>query len=187
MKILPELLFTQLHIYACGIDLQKGHIGESNMASQSERQTSGSFSTKLATLTIAGGLSFWVANVAISLTPIAAEYRATLSISYLPMLFEALIGGLVIAFCVSYCLLRFFGNIPTMNPILKSVIVSFVGMIVVTLLIEVPAKLLTPTSGALRYFLIGTIFNVLRIFALGIAIGSFYERINGKSGRHARR
>ena len=47
-------------------------------------------------LAVAGGLGFWVANFAISLTPIAAEYRAALSISYYPMLFEALIGGLVI-------------------------------------------------------------------------------------------
>ena len=155
------------------------------MVSLSKRQTSGEFSKKLVKLTIAGGLGFWVANVAISLTPIAAEYRAALSIAYLPMLLEALIGGLMIGFCVSYCLLRFFDNIPTMNSILKSVLVSFIALISVTLLIEVPAKFLTPTSGALRYFLIGALFNVLRILALGIAIGYLYERSNGRKGAHA--
>ena len=52
-------------------------------------------------LTVVGGLAFWVANLAISLTPIAAEYRAALSIPYVPMLVEALVGGLLIALGVS--------------------------------------------------------------------------------------
>ena len=95
------------------------------------------------------------------------------------MLLEALVGGLIIGFCVSYCLLRFFDNIPTMNPILKSIIVSVIALISVTMLIEVPAKFLMPTSDALRYFLIGALFNVLRILALGIVIGYLYDRING--------
>ncbi len=84
-------------------------------------------------LTAAGGFAFWVTNFAISRTPIAAEYRAALSISYLPMLVEALVGGLIIGFCVSYFLLRFFDKIPTKNPILKSVILSFVVLIIVTI------------------------------------------------------
>ena len=75
---------------------------------------------------IAGGLGFWIANFAISRTPIAAEYRAALSISYIPMLLESLLGGLIIGLCVSYLLLRFFDKIPTKNPILKSVILSFI-------------------------------------------------------------
>jgi hypothetical protein len=135
---------------------------------------------KALVLAIAGGLAFWAANFAISLTPIAAEYRAALSISYFPMLLEALIGGLIIGCCVSYFLLRFFDKIPTKNPILKSVILSFVALIIVTILIEVPAKFLAPTSDTLHYFLIGTIFNVLRILALGIAIGILYDRLNGR-------
>ncbi|MEZ4621563.1 MAG: hypothetical protein R2867_39515 [Caldilineaceae bacterium] len=36
------------------------------------------------------------------------------------------------------------------------------------MLVEVPAKFLTPTSNAWHYFLIGTSFNALRILALGI-------------------
>jgi hypothetical protein len=31
----------------------------------------------------------------------------------------------------------------------------------------------------LRYFLIGAMFNVLRILALGIVIGYLYDRLNG--------
>ena len=81
---------------------------ETRATDQSNRQKSGEFYKKLYKLTIAGGLGFWVANFAISRTPIAAEYRAALSISYLPMLLESLLGGLIIGFCVSYCLLRFY-------------------------------------------------------------------------------
>ena len=131
-------------------------------------------------LAVAGGLGFWVANSAISLTPIAAEYRAALSISYLPMLLEALLGGLIIGFCVSYSLLRFFDKIPARNPILKSVVLSFIALIIVTVLIELPAKALTTTSEPVRYFLIGVVFNVLRILALGLAIGYLYERLEGR-------
>jgi len=129
-------------------------------------------------LAVAGGLVFWLANFAISRTPIAAEYRAALSIAYLPMLIEALVGGLIIACCVSYFLLRFFDKIPTKNPILKSIILSFVVLIIVTISIGGPSSFLE-TSDVLRYFLIGTIFNCLRILALGIGIGYLYDKLNG--------
>jgi hypothetical protein len=136
-------------------------------------------SKEMIILTVAGGIAFWVANFAISLTPIAAEYRSALSISYLPMLLEALIGGLMIGFCISYSLLRFFNKLPTKNPIMKSVILSFIALIVVTMLIEVPAKFLALTGDALRLFLIGTMFNIIRIPALGIVIGYLYNWLNG--------
>ena len=136
-------------------------------------------SREMTLLATAGGLGFWVANFAISLTPIAAEYRTALSIAYLPMLLEALLGGLMIGFCVSYCLLRFFDKLPTEKPVLKSVILSFSVLLIVTILIEVPRKFLTPTNDALRYFLIAAMFNVLRILALGIVIGYLYDKING--------
>ena len=130
----------------------------------------------LYTFTIGGGVAFWAANFAISLTPIAAEYRAALSISYFPMLLESLLGGLIIGFGVSYFLLRFFDRIPTKNPISKSAILSFSVLIIVTILVGSPASFLT-TSDVLRYFLIGTIFNVLRILALGIVVGYLCKRL----------
>ena len=129
-------------------------------------------------LTIAGGLAFWVVNYAISLTPIAAEYRTALSISYLPMLLEALLGGLIIGFCVSNFLLRFFDQLPTKNPVLKAVSLSLITLIFVTVLIEVPGKFLAEIEHAVRYFLIGTTFNALRIFALGIVIGYLYKNLH---------
>jgi hypothetical protein len=130
-------------------------------------------------LAIAGGSGFWVANFAISRTPIAAEYRAVLSISYLPMLLESLLGGLIIGFFVSYFMLRFFDRIPTRNPVLKSLILSFIALVLVTVLVEAPSSFLTPATNVLRYFIIGAIFNLLRIFALGIVIGYLYEKLNG--------
>jgi len=135
-------------------------------------------SKEMTILAVAGGLGFWVANFAISLTPIAAEYRAALSISYFPMLLESLLGGLIIGFCVSYFLLRLFDKIPTKNPIIKSVILSSIVLIMVTILIGGPSSFLA-TSDVLRYFLIGTMFNVIRILALGIGIGYLCDKLNG--------
>lgn len=131
---------------------------------------------KAFTLVLPGAIAFWLANFAISRTSIAAEYRAAQSISYYPMLLEALIGGLIIGFCVSFFLLRFFDKIPAKNPIFKSLLLSFIVLIMVTVLIEAPAKLLAPTDDALRYFLIGTIFNLIRILVLGLAIGYVCKR-----------
>ena len=131
-------------------------------------------------MTVAGGVAFWIVDFAISLSPIAAEYMAAFSISYLPLaLVEALVGGLIVGFGVSFFLLRFFDKIPTKNPILKSVILSLIALVIATILLEVPSKFLTNTNDALHYFLIGVLFNVLRILALGIVIGYLYKRLYG--------
>ena len=132
---------------------------------------------KVLVLTLVGGLTFWLANFAISRTAIAAEYRAAMSISYYPMLLESLIGGLIIGFCVSYLLLRFYDRIPTKNPILKSVLLSFIVLIIATILLQGPSSFLATTSSALRSFLLGALFNAIRIPALGIGIGWFYNRL----------
>ena len=135
-------------------------------------------SKEITVLAVAGGLAFWVANFVISRTPIAAEYRAALSISYYPMLLEAMIGGLMMGFCVSWFLLRFFDKLPTGDPILKSITVTFIVLAVVTVLIGSPSNFLV-TRDALRYFIIGTIINLLRFLALGIGIGFLYDKLNG--------
>ena len=126
-------------------------------------------------LTLVGGLAFWLATFAISRTPIAAEYRAVMSISYYPMLLESLIGGLIIGLWVSYSLLRFFDKIPAKDPILKSVLLSAIVLVIVTILLGGPSSFLA-TNNVLRYFIMGTAFNVIRILALGIAIGYVCKR-----------
>jgi hypothetical protein len=126
-------------------------------------------------LTLVGGLAFWLANFAISRTPIAAEYRAAMSISYYPMLLESLIGGLIIGLWVSYPLLRFFDKTPGKDPILKSVILSSIVLVIVTILLGGPSSF-HATNNVLRYFIFSTVFNVIRILALGIAIGYVCKR-----------
>jgi hypothetical protein len=135
------------------------------------------FYKKLCKLAVAGGVAFWVVDFAISLSPISAEYMAAFSISSLPMaLFEALVGGLIIACFVSFFLLRFFDKIPTKQPILKALILSFVGLVIVEVL-----STFGNLSNAYVYLLIDTGMNVPRILALGIVIGYLYDRLNGRS------
>lgn len=126
-------------------------------------------------LTLVGGLTFWLANFAISRTSIAAEYRAAMSISYYPMLLESLIGGLIIGLWVSFLLLRFYDRIPAKDPILKSVLLSSLVLVIVTIVLGGPSSFYA-TSNVLRYFVIGTVFNVIRVTALGVAIGYVYKR-----------
>ncbi len=130
---------------------------------------------KALVLTPVGGLAFWLANFAISRTAIAAEYRAAMSISYNPMLLESLIGGLIIGLWVSFFLLRFYNRVPGKNPIVKSVLLSTLVLVIVTVTLGGPSSFFA-TSNVLRYFIIGTVFNVIRITALGIAIGYVYQR-----------
>lgn len=137
-------------------------------------------------LAATGALGFWLANFAISRTPMAAEYRAAQSIAYIPMLLEALLGGLILSACASYALLRFFDRLPTKDPILKSLFLSTVVLLIVTILVEAPAKFLASTGGSWRYFLFAGLFNVVRLSALGAALGYAYSRLDGGVGDDAR-
>ena len=148
---------------------------ETQATGRSKRETSHEFSKKLFKLTIGGGLAFWAVTYPFSLLPIAAVFRAALSISYVQMiLVESLIGGMIISCCLSYILLRFFGKIPTKNPILKSVILSFVALVIVLILLEVAAS---RTDDTLNIFLIGAVLNTPRFLFVGIVIGYLYNRI----------
>jgi hypothetical protein len=152
---------------------------ETRATGRSKQQTSHEFYKKLFKLTIGGGVEFWAITIAFSLLPIAAEFRAALSISYIQVvLVESVLGGMIIACCVSYLLLRFFDKIPTKNPILKSVILSFVALGIVFILLGVAAS---RTSDALHVFLIGAVLNVPRFLFLGIVIGYLYKRLYGQA------
>jgi NhaP-type Na+/H+ or K+/H+ antiporter len=141
------------------------------------RQTPSGLYKHLAKLALGGGVAFWATNFATSLVPIAAEYRAALSISYLPMvLVESLLGGLLFGFFVSYFLIRLFDRIPTENPILKAEILSVVALVIGIIVAGVGASRLEP-SGALRYFLIGALLNVPRFLILGLVVGYLYKRL----------
>ena len=88
----------------------------------------------------------------------------------------AMVGGLIIGFFVSFFLLRFFDKIPTNNPILKSLILSFAAIVV----IEVLSTFGNP-SNAYVYLLVDTVMNIPRILALGIVVGYLYDRLNGRA------
>jgi len=77
-------------------------------------------------------------------------------------------------------LLRFFDKIPTKNPILKSVILSFIALVIAIILIPNPPGFHGP-GDALYYFLIGVMFNVARFLFLGIVIGYLYKRLYGSA------
>ena len=97
--------------------------------------------------------------------------------SYLPMaLVTALIGGLIIACFVSFFLLPFFDKIPIKHPILKSVILSFVALVI----IEVLSTFGNP-SNAYVFLLVDTGMNIPRILALGIVVGYLYKRLYGSA------
>lgn len=130
---------------------------------------------KVFVLTLVGGLAFWLANFAISRTAIAADYRSAMSISYYPMLFESLVGGLIIGLWVSFLLLRFYKRIPTKDPVLKSVLLSSLVLVFVTIVLGGPSSFFA-TSNVVRYFIIGTVINLIRITALGLAIGYMCKR-----------
>jgi uncharacterized protein YacL len=127
---------------------------------------------KIVVLAVVGGLAFWAVSIATSLVPITVDYRAarwsaeTVWVGSLP-------AGMIIGFLVSFFLVRFFEKIPTKDPILKSVVLSFIALIIGTILLEAPASL--GTSDALYYFLFGTILNVPRFLFVGVSIGYLYK------------
>ena len=142
-------------------------------------------SKKLYQLTIGGGLVFWSTTFVTSLLPIAMEYRAAFSKrswNIQTVWVDSLLVGMIIGCCVSYSLLRFFDKIPTKNPILKSVILSFIALVIAIILIDVPQSfLLLGPSDALHYFLIVIMLNVPRFLFLGIVIGYLYKRLYGSA------
>ena len=136
-----------------------------------------SFSKKLFILTIGGGVVFWITTIAISLLPIAAQYRSVFSKANIQTVWVAsLPAGLMIGGCVSYALLRFFDKIPTKNPILKSVIISIIALVITTILNLVPHSFLGQRD-VLHYFLIGIMLDAPRFLFLGIGIGYLYRRL----------
>jgi hypothetical protein len=127
-------------------------------------------------LGVAGGLAFWATNFATSLMPLAAQYRAELSISYtLMVLVESLVGGVIIGCCVGYALVRFFDRIPAATPILKSLALSLVALVVIQAFATILDVGFPPF-----YILLGAVLNLPRFLALGIVIGVLYDRFGGR-------
>ena len=149
---------------------------ETQLTGQGKARASREFPKKLLMLAAAGGAAFWIIDFVISVSPIAAEYKAAFSISSLPVaLVEAFAGGVVIALCVSLFLLRFFDRIPGKKPIFKALILSFFIMV----MIDVFSTLGNPAHASV-YLLLDTEMNAPRFLALGLVIGSVFEKQKGK-------
>jgi hypothetical protein len=131
----------------------------------------------LCKLTIGGGVVFWAATIVISLLPIAAEYRSAFSKANIQTVWTAsLPAGLVIGCCASYFLLHFFDQIPTKNPILKSLILSLIALVVVTTLTLAPQSF-SRQGDVLHYAIIGIMLDLPRFLLLGIVIGYLYKKL----------
>ncbi len=144
-----------------------------------EKANAGIASRKLLQFSVAGAIAFWITSIASSMLPIAAEYRAAYSNwSIQTVWIASLPSGMIIAGCVSYCLLRCYMAIPTNDPVLKSVIVSSVALVIGIVLIDVPMSLNDSIHSG-RYFVIGAAFNAARYLLLGLAIGQVYKMMNG--------
>jgi hypothetical protein len=140
-----------------------------------ETPTAHASAKELLFLTAAGGAAFWLTDFAMAVSPIAAEYQVAFSISSLPVaLAEALAGGVIIAFCVSLLLCRFYEKIPGRGAVLKSLIVSFLAMVTIELL-----STLADPGHASVYLLTDTWMNTPRFLALGTVIGHLYGRRKG--------
>ncbi|HSW36111.1 MAG TPA: hypothetical protein VLH18_05875 [Candidatus Limnocylindrales bacterium] len=143
---------------------------------RSKQESSRNFSKKLLKLAVAGGAAFWVTDFLMAVSPIAAAYKAAFSFSSLPVaLVEALVGGLAIAFSVSFFLLRFFSRLPGKNPIFKALILSFSAMFI----IEVLSALGDPAH-AFVYLVLDTGMNIPRFLTLGWTIGFVFDKQNRK-------
>lgn len=134
----------------------------------------------------AGAVAFWSANFVISVTPIAAAYRSALSIGYVPMLVEAAVGGLLIASAVALVLVRYPDRIPGTGPLSQAVWLSAAALVVLTLVVEVPSKLRSGVSDPGHWVLVATAFNVIRVLALGVAIGLVTRAGQTGADPHAR-
>lgn len=139
-------------------------------------QSSRELSKRLLALTAAGGAAFWITDFLMAVSPIAAAYKAAFSFSSLPVaLVEALAGEMVIAFSVSFFLLRFFSRLPGKIPIFKALTFSFSAMVI----IEVLSALGDPAHASV-YLLLDTGMNAPKFLSLGLVIGYLFDKQNRK-------
>jgi hypothetical protein len=112
-----------------------------------------------------------LANFLISLTPIAAAYRSALLIAYVPMLVQAAVGGLLIASVVAVVLVRYPQRVPGSSPLSQALWLSAAALVLLTLTVEVPSKLGSAVSDPGHWLFVATVFNAIRVMALGLAVG----------------
>jgi hypothetical protein len=116
-------------------------------------------------------VAFWASNLAVSLTPIAAAYRSAMSIDYLPMLGESAVGGAILAAAVSLALVRRPERVPGAEPVRQALLLCGIALVLLTILVEVPAKVTSGVAEPGHWLAVATAFNAVRILALGVGVG----------------
>jgi hypothetical protein len=125
-----------------------------------------------------------LANLAISLTPVAADFRSALSTAYVPMLVEAAAGGLVVAGAVAFLLKRFVDHLPGHGPLGKALVLAAVALVLLTVFVGVPSKLRSDVADPGHWLLVETVINAIRILALGVAVGLVTRAQTTRQDRH---
>ena len=133
---------------------------------------------------LAGAAAFWLANLAISLTPFAAGYRSALSIPYLPMLGEAAAGGLCVAAVVASLLTRVPDRVPGHGPLGKAVALAVGALVLLTLFLGLPSLLRSQAADPGHWLLVGTAIDTIRFLALGVTIGLVTRARTTRQDRH---
>jgi hypothetical protein len=120
---------------------------------------------------VAGAAAFWLANLVVSATPVAAAYREALSIRYVPMLVEAALGGLALGGVLAFVLVRHSSKVPGSSPLTKALVLGAAAVVVLTIAVEAPSKLASDVDRPAYWLLIATVFNLVRILALAVTVG----------------
>ena len=68
-------------------------------------------------------------------------------------------------------------RVPT-SLLARSLMLSGLALIVVTGLIAAPASIFSTPEDPGRWFVIGTLFNALRILTLGVVIGLLHDKVS---------
>jgi hypothetical protein len=144
---------------------------QTRVTEQCKQESSREFLKKFLAVAVAGGAAFWITDFIMAVSPIAAAYKTAFSFTSLPVaLVEALAGGLVIAFVISYFLLHFLNKMPGKNLIQKALILSFSAMGI----IEILSAIGNPAH-AFVYLVLDTGMNIPRFLALGWTIGFVFD------------
>jgi hypothetical protein len=93
------------------------------------------------------------------------------------------LGGLLIALGVSWALVRQPAALPKTSPIGQALLLSLIALVLVTVGIELPSKVVLNSADPLRYFVIGAAFNTVRILAMGVAIAAAVAGLLSRHGR----
>jgi len=100
------------------------------------------------------------------------------------MVAEAAGGGLVVSGAVAFVLARFPERVPGRGPIRKAVLIAGAALVLVTVFLEVPAKMRSGAPGFGHWLLVATVFNAIRILALGVSIGIVARTLTTSQDHH---